>query len=115
MSTELSLYDIATKVCEFYQNLKIKQPKEKNQVLFLQSLEYHFEVWGKERDYTLKDFKSIIGKIVQDRRKAFKALKTPVSHSEPSRSEQLEIWASLNQSKNSHDKETVPRITWANH
>ena len=66
--TELTLSDIASKVCEHYQELK-EESTEKTSVLFLKAIQKFFNEWAEERDYTIKEFKSAISRIIQRRKR----------------------------------------------
>ncbi|GEM_PF-3331550 len=94
---EPTLDDIATRVCDHYQILKQQYPKEKTTVLFLRAVGHFYNVWAKKRGYTLKEFKSSIGRIVQSRKKTGKIkLFKELTEEEQ---EEFEIWKLLNQSK----------------
>jgi hypothetical protein len=88
MSEEFSLDDIATKVCDYYRKLK-KGSTEKKTVLFLKAITKYFEEWAQERDYTLRDFKSAISKIIQGRKHGKKFILS-------SENEEIEIIKGLN-------------------
>ncbi len=77
---------MATKVCDHYRTLKIGST-EKTQVLFLQAVEYFFNEWAKERDYSIEEFKSKIATIIQRRRK---------KHVPDDHYEEMSIWKKLN-------------------
>lgn len=87
-TTEPTLSDIASKVCKHYQHLKKKESTEKKVVLYSRAIQKYFIEWAEERGYSIKEFKSAIGKIIQRWKH--------MPHQNPSVKEELEICNSLN-------------------
>jgi hypothetical protein len=65
---EPTLDDIATRVCDYYHELKSLHSSEKTKVLFNKAITKFFNSWGNAR-YTLEEFKSLMSARLQARKK----------------------------------------------